>query len=96
MVVALIFDRIAARMPAKWSDGRPQGKTMKKKNSSRKLEKKRQELRKAGKPDQIGKPYDTSRELVEEGDRKRTGTNLDIDEERSEEQKREMRRRRRE
>jgi hypothetical protein len=69
---------------------------MKEKKSSRKLDKKRQELRKAGKPDQIGNPYDTSRELVEEGDRKRTGTNLDIDEERSDEQKREMRRWRRE
>lgn len=56
------------------------------------LEKKRKEMREKGKPDRIGKPYDTSRELVEEGDRKRTGTNLDIDEERSEEQKREMRR----
>lgn len=56
------------------------------------LEKKRRELREKGKPDRIGKPYDTSRELVEEGERKRTGTNLDLDEERSEEQKREIRR----
>jgi hypothetical protein len=69
---------------------------MKGKDISRELEKKQKELRKAGKPEQIGNPYDTSRELVEEGDRKRSGTNLDIDEERSDEQKREMRRWRRE
>jgi hypothetical protein len=60
------------------------------------LEKKRQQLRRSDRPEQIGRPYDTSREAVEEGDRKRTGTNLDIDEERSEEQKKEMRRWRRE
>lgn len=59
------------------------------------LEKKRKELREKGKPDHIGRPYDTSRELVEEGERKRTGTNLDIGEERSDEQKREMHRWRR-
>jgi polysaccharide deacetylase 2 family uncharacterized protein YibQ len=63
---------------------------------NRELEEKQEELRRQGKPDQIGNPYDTSRELVEEGDRKRSGTNLDIDEERSEEQKREMKRWRRE
>lgn len=65
---------------------------MKRHRNKNELEEKRRELRKKGKPDQIGKPYDTSRELVEEGERKRTGTNLDIGEERSEEQKREMRR----
>lgn len=59
---------------------------------SRELEEKRQELEKKGKPTHIGRPYDTSREAVEEGERKRTGTNLDIGEERSEEQKREMQR----
>jgi len=59
------------------------------------LEEKRRELREKGKPDQIGRPYDTSRELVEEGERKRTGTNLDIGEERSEEQEQEMKRWRR-
>lgn len=69
---------------------------MKNDDAGRELEKTRRKLRKAGKPDEIGAPYDTSRELVEEGDRKRSGTNLDIDEERSEEQKREMRRWRRE
>lgn len=69
---------------------------MKHRDSKSDLDAKRRELRKKGKPDQIGKPYDTSRELVEEGERKRTGTNLDIGEERSEEQKREMRRWRRE
>lgn len=60
------------------------------------LEKKRRELREKGKPDHIGRPYDTERELVEEGERKRPGTNLDLGEERDEEQKREMRRWRRE
>lgn len=69
---------------------------MARRDTERDLERKRNDLRKKGKPDQIGKPYDTSRELVEEGERKRTGTNLDIGEERSEEQKREMRRWRRE
>ncbi len=59
------------------------------------LEEKRRELREKGKPDHIGRPYDTRRELVEEGERKRTGTNLDIGEERSEEQEREVRRWRR-
>lgn len=54
------------------------------------LEEKRRELREKGKPDRIGRPYDTSRELVEEGEREREGTNLDIGEERSEEQEREM------
>lgn len=57
----------------------------------RELEEKREELREKGKPDQIGSPYDTSRELVEEGERKGSGTNLDLGEERSEEQLREMR-----
>lgn len=57
----------------------------------RELAEKREELREKGKPDQIGSPYDTSRELVEEGERKRSGTNLDLGEERSEEQLREMR-----
>ncbi|HEX6940816.1 MAG TPA: hypothetical protein VF158_15475 [Longimicrobiales bacterium] len=61
----------------------------------RELEEKRKELREKGKPDRIGRPYDTSRELVEEGERKRTGTNLDIGEERSEEQEREAERWRR-
>jgi len=56
------------------------------------LERKRRELREKGKPDHIGKPYETDRDLVEEGERKRSGTNLDLDEDRSEEQKREMRR----
>jgi len=65
---------------------------MKHHDASSELEEKRRKLRKRGKPDQIGKPYETSRELVEEGERKRTGTNLDIGEERSEEQKEEMRR----
>lgn len=68
---------------------------MPRRDASRELEKKRRELRKKGKPDRIGRPYETSREFVEEGDRKRTGTNLDIGEERSEEQKREMKRWRR-
>ena len=62
---------------------------------NRELEKKRKEMRSKGKPDHIGRPYDTDRELVEEGERKRTGTNLDIGEERSEEQEREMKRWRR-
>lgn len=62
---------------------------------NRELEKKRKEMRSKGKPDHIGQPYDTDRELVEEGERKRTGTNLDIGEERSEEQEREMKRWRR-
>jgi hypothetical protein len=65
---------------------------MARKDIDRELEKKQKELRREGKPEQIGNPYDTSRELVEEGERKRSGTNLDIDEERSEEQKREMKR----
>src|SRR5690606_16454093 len=64
---------------------------MTERNIRRELEKKREELREKGKPEQIGRPYETSRELVEEGERKRTGTNLDIGEERSEEQLREMR-----
>lgn len=64
---------------------------MAERNIRRELEKKREELREKGKPEQIGHPYETSRELVEEGERKRTGTNLDIGEERSEEQLREMR-----
>jgi hypothetical protein len=62
----------------------------------RELERKREELRRMGKPDRIGRPYETDRELVEEGERKRPGTNLDLGEERSEEQKREMERWRRE
>lgn len=65
---------------------------MARKDIDRELEKKQKELRREGKPEQIGNPYDTSRELVEEGERKRSGANLDIDEERSEEQKREMKR----
>lgn len=69
---------------------------MKKRNISRELDKKRRQLGEEGKPTHIGRPFDTSREAVEEGERKRTGTNLDIDEERSEEQKREMKRWRRE
>lgn len=69
---------------------------MKERGRSRELDKKRRELQKKGKSEQIGNPYDTSRDLVEQGDRKRVGTNLDIGEERSEEQKREMRRWRRE
>lgn len=69
---------------------------MKQRDFNRELDKKRRELRKQGKPEQIGNPYDTSRELVEDGERKRVGTNLDISEERSEDQKREMRRWRRE
>lgn len=69
---------------------------MRRQDISRQLDEKREELRREGKPDQIGNPYDTDRDLVEEGERKRSGTNLDIDEERSEEQKREMRRWRRE
>ncbi len=64
-------------------------------NVSKELAEKRRELREKGKPDHIGRPYDTDRELVEEGERKRTGTNLDIGEERSEEQEREMKRWRR-
>ncbi|HEX7118118.1 MAG TPA: hypothetical protein VF212_04985 [Longimicrobiales bacterium] len=59
------------------------------------LEDQRRKMREKGKPDRIGRPYDTSRELVEEGERKRTGTNLDIGEERSEEQETEMKRWRR-
>jgi len=62
----------------------------------RELERKREELRRKGKPDQIGRPYETDRALVEEGERKRPGTNLDLGEERSEEQQREMERWRRE
>ncbi|MFW6078969.1 MAG: hypothetical protein ACODAE_05070 [Gemmatimonadota bacterium] len=62
----------------------------------RKLEEKREEMRRKGKPDHIGKPRETDRELVEEGERKRSGTNLDIDEARSDEQQREARRWRRE
>jgi hypothetical protein len=69
---------------------------MKGKDTKRELEKKQKELRKAGKANQVGNPYDTSRDVVEEGERKRSGTNLDIGEERSDEQKREMRRWRRE
>lgn len=69
---------------------------MPRKKISKELEKKRREMREKGKPDVMGNPYDTSRALVEEGDRKREGTNLDIGEERSEEQKREMERWRRE
>src|SRR5690606_27684989 len=40
-------------------------------HSERELERKREELRRKGKPDQIGRPYETDRELVEEGERKR-------------------------
>jgi hypothetical protein len=69
---------------------------MKRRNTGRKLDRERQRLKQEGKPESIGNPYATSRDLVEEGERKRTGTNLDIGEERSEEQKREMRRWRRE
>lgn len=69
---------------------------MARRNIHEQLERKREELRRKGKPDRIGNPYDTSRELVEEGERKRQGANLDIGEERSEEQKREMERWRRE
>lgn len=69
---------------------------MAKDETRRKLDEKREEMRRKGKPDYIGKPHETSREAVEEGERKRTGTNLDTDEERSEEQKREMERWRRE
>ncbi|MFW6201705.1 MAG: hypothetical protein ACOC8B_03945 [Gemmatimonadota bacterium] len=64
-------------------------------DAHRKLEEKREEMRRKGKPDYIGKPRETDRDLVEEGERKRSGTNLDIDEERSEEQQREARRWRR-
>jgi len=56
------------------------------------LERLRRRLRERGKPDQIGRPYDTSRELVEQGERKRPGANLDIGEERSPEQEEEKRR----
>lgn len=69
--------------------------SMAERDIQKELEEKRRELREKGKPDQIGRPYDTSRELVEEGERKRTGTNLDIGEERSEEQEQEMKRWRR-
>lgn len=51
-----------------------------------------EEPRREGRPRRIGRPYDTSRELVEEGDRKRKGTNLDLGEERSEEDEAEVRR----
>lgn len=64
-------------------------------DTERELEKKRDELREKGKPDQIGRPYDTRRDAVEQGDRKREGTNLDIGEERSPEQQRESERWRR-
>ena len=64
-------------------------------NVSKELAEKRRELREKGKPDHIGRPYDTDREVVEEGERTRTGTHLDIGEERSEEQEREMKRWRR-
>lgn len=60
------------------------------------LERKREDLRRKDKPDYIGKPHETRRERVEEGERKREGANLDIGEERSEEQQRETRRWRRE
>lgn len=69
---------------------------MAKDETRRKLDEKREELRRKGKPDYVGKPRETRRDLVEEGERKREGTNLDIEEERSEEQEREMDRWRRE
>jgi hypothetical protein len=69
---------------------------MAERNLQRELERKREELRRMGKPDRIGRPYETDRDLVEEGERKRSGTNLDLGEERSEEQEREMERWRRE
>jgi hypothetical protein len=69
---------------------------MAERNLEREIERKREDLRRRGKPDRIGRPYETNRELVEEGERKRAGTNLDLGEERSEEQKREMERWRRE
>jgi len=61
-------------------------------DATRELEELRRRLREEGKPDQIGRPFDTSRELVEEGERKREGANLDIGEERSPEQQREAER----
>lgn len=69
---------------------------MKQRKTGRQSDEKKRMAQQRGKPEQIGNPYDTSREAVEEGERKRTGTNLDIGEERSEEQKREMKRWRRE
>ncbi|HEX7092001.1 MAG TPA: hypothetical protein VF192_17925 [Longimicrobiales bacterium] len=69
---------------------------MAERNLEREIERKREDLRRRGKPDRIGRPYETDRELVEEGERKRPGTNLDLGEERSEEQEREMERWRRE
>ncbi|MFO7259894.1 MAG: hypothetical protein DIU52_001980 [bacterium] len=69
---------------------------MAREHSERELERLREELRRKGKPDRIGRPYETDRALVEEGERKRPGTNLDLGEERSEEQLREMERWRRE
>jgi hypothetical protein len=68
---------------------------MARKRSDARLRRLRRQLEREGKPTMIGQPYETSRELVEEGERKRTGTNLDIGEERSEEQLREMQRWRR-
>jgi hypothetical protein len=68
---------------------------MARKRIDARLRRLRRRLEREGKPSMIGQPYETSRELVEEGERKRTGTNLDIGEERSEEQLREMQRWRR-
>lgn len=68
---------------------------MARKRIDARLRRLRRQREREGKPSMIGKPYETSRELVEEGERKRPGTNLDIGEERSQEQLREIKRWRR-
>src|SRR5690606_15437553 len=68
------------------------GCAMVERDSSRELERKGEDLSRKGKPERVGRPYDTDRDLVEEGEGKRSGTNLDLGEERSEEQQREMER----